>query len=133
MRKQVEQQALEKHELQLKLDTSHGDSATVQRDYQLIQDQNLRLLDENNALRGRVNDLSTQNRELDLKVSQMMAQRANPPVYEDRNPGVDRSVVSQQNVGRSFENKRNDSSSYSPLRPNRAMTGGQDLSQQVGS
>jgi predicted nuclease with TOPRIM domain len=95
LRTQVEQQAQEKHELQFKLDTSAGDSATVQRDYQLIQDQNLRLLDENNGMRGRVNDLSNQNRELDLKVSQLMAQRVNPPIYEERNPGLDRSVVSQ--------------------------------------
>jgi hypothetical protein len=129
LRQQVEQQAQEKHELQFKIDTSNGDSATVQRDYQLIQDQNLRLLDENNGMRGRVNDLSNQNRDLDLKVSQLMAQRSNPPVYEERNPGLDRSVVSQSNVGRSFENKRNDSSSYSPLRPNRAISGAQDLSQ----
>ena len=78
-------------------------------------------------MRGRVNDLSAQNRELDLKVSQLMAQRTNPPVYEDRNVAMDRSVVSQQNVGRSFENKRNESSSYSPLRPNRAITGAQEL------
>ena len=46
-------------------------------------------------MRGRVNDLSAQNRELDLKVSQLMAQRTNPPVYEDRNVAMDRSVVSQ--------------------------------------
>lgn len=45
-------------------------------------------------MRGRVNDLSAQNRELDLKVSQLMAQRGNQPIYEDRNVAMDRSVVS---------------------------------------
>ena len=61
--------------MQTQMDAKLGDGQHYQRELAMSNDQNSRLTEELNSLRARNNDLSNQNRDLEIKVTGIQYQR----------------------------------------------------------